>query len=256
MSINILNEFEIENAIVCGSLLAKVMKKIEASLQIGITTYEIDQISEKTMSELGLHSAFKNYIVPGIGAYPTATCLSINEEIVHGIPSRKRILREGDIISVDIGAEYHGIYTDMAATFAIGKISKEAANLIETTKDALEKGIEQTCAGNSIGDVGHAIEIFATNKGMGVVREYVGHGIGTKPHLPPQIPNYGSPGTGPALKEGMALAIEPMLTLGQPETRVLSDRWTVVTQDKSLAAHFEHTVIIIGGRPRVVTKTE
>ncbi|MCX6808729.1 MAG: type I methionyl aminopeptidase [Candidatus Berkelbacteria bacterium] len=250
---NILSSTQIEILKSCGKKLAETLFSIEKDLKPGISTKEIDNKIESKMAELKIRPSFKNYYVHGIGAFPAATCISINDEIVHGIPSKSRILKEGDIVSLDLGAELQGVYTDMAKTYGIGKISDKAKLLICETEKSLAKGIEEAVLGNHLGDVGNAIEKLAKESGLGVIREYVGHGIGTKPHLPPQIPNYGQKGSGPAIKEGMALAIEPMLTLGSEWTKVAKDNWTVHTIDGSLAAHFEHTIIIENGKPVIVT---
>jgi methionyl aminopeptidase len=183
-------------------------------------------------------------------------CISINDEIVHGIPSRDRIVQDGDIVSLDLGAEYEGIFTDMAITLIAGKSDVEKDHLIKVTKEALYQGIEEARIGNTIGDIGAAIERYVIKNDLEVIKDYVGHGIGTKPHMWPQIPNFGKPGSGPKVVEGMALAIEPMTTVGNSSTMVQNNRWTVKTKSGSYAAHFEHTVLIENGKPLIVTECE
>jgi methionyl aminopeptidase len=250
---NILNKEQIEKIKIGGALLARCMDAIEKEVRPGVSTFELNEVCEAEMTKLNIRPSFKNYFVAGIGKYPTAACISVNEEIVHGIPSASRILKEGDIVSVDIGAEYGKVYTDMARTFPVGKISGEAQRLIDTTKRSLEEAIKVVSGNGHIGDIGAKVEEIANIQNLGIVRDYVGHGIGTRPHLPPQIPNYGRVNCGQAIIEGMALAIEPMLTLGDYRTKTLADKWTVVTLDGSLAAHFEHTVVVIDGKPVIVT---
>lgn len=250
---NILDKEQIKLIKICGHKLAKTLSAVVERTVSGADLGELDSFAYDFLIKEGCQSSFKNYHVEGIGDYPTTLCVSVNDEIVHGIPVLGRKIKSGDIVSIDIGAEYKGIYTDMATTVAVGKISRDAKNLIFGTKKSLEIGIGHALAGNHIGDIGASIESFARSNNFGIIRDYVGHGIGTKPHLPPQIPNFGIAGTGANIIEGMALAIEPMLTLGSEKTVVSDDGWTVMTQDGSLAAHFEHTVIIEGGKPIIVT---
>lgn len=250
---NTLTKTEIGRIKIAGVKTARVMNKIKEMVKPYITTQELDKTAEKFFKSEGLKPSFKNYEVSGL-KFPASICVSINDEIVHGIPTEKRFLAEGDIVSIDIGAEYQGIYTDMAVTVPVGKISKEAKKLLKVIEESLYLGIKQAKAGNHIGDIGNVIEDKAKKAGLGVVREYVGHGIGRKPHLRPQIPNFGEKGSLEEIKEGMALAIEPMLTLGSGWTKLHHDGWTVKTEDASLAAHFEHTVIIEDGKPVIITK--
>lgn len=250
---NILSNTQIEDIKVCGKILAITLSKVTSSVKPGISTYELDQIAEKGLLEQGARPSFKGYGV-GKNTFPATLCTSINDEIVHGIPAKTRILNEGDIISIDIGAEFRGVYTDMAVTVGVGKISNTARKLIEVTRKSLKLGITQARDGNTIGDIGHAIQSYVETNGFNVIRDYVGHGIGTKPHLPPQIPNFGDAGEGIPLEQSMALAIEPMVVQGLYGTRTTSDHWTVKTADGSLAAHFEHTVIVTDNEPLVVTE--
>lgn len=251
---NILDESQIKKIKICGQKLAQTLSEIEKHVQPGVVTLDLDELAEKLLLEKKCQPAFKGYYVAGAGHYPATLCVSINDEIVHGLPTKERILKNGDIVSLDIGAGYEGIFTDMAVTLAVGKIDEAASKLLSDTKTALYLGIEQARRGQRIGDIGAAIEKFAKKQKLGLIRDYVGHGIGTKPHLPPQIPNFGEKGTGQEILEGMAMAIEPMLTSGDSETIQESDGWTVQTTDHSLAAHFEHTVIVENGKPVIVTR--
>jgi methionyl aminopeptidase len=217
-------------------------------------TKELDIIAEGELKRLGAESSFKGY-----RGYPATLCVSINDEIVHGIPGN-RVLKEGDIVSLDFGAIYHGFHGDAAVTVPIGEVSHDAKRLIETTRTCLEKGVAAACAGAHLGDVSAAIQRHAESEGYSLVREYTGHGIGRKMHEDPQIPNcteppYGlQPGTGPLLKKGMTLALEPMLNAGGWRTRVADDKWTVLTADGSLSAHFEHTIAVNNTEPEVLTR--
>jgi len=213
----------------------------------GITTKELDTLAEDFIRSKGATPSFKGY-----GDYPASICTSINQEVVHGIPS-KRKLRNGDIISIDIGACYKGYHGDSAWTFAVGEISPKKKELMEHTRESLFKGLEQVKPGNRIGDIGHAIEEHAKKYHLGVVRELVGHGVGTSVHEEPDVPNYGKAGTGPILKEGMVLAIEPMLTLGRRDICILDDDWTIETVDNSPAAHYEHTVVVTKDGVEILT---
>lgn len=251
---SILNADQIKLIKICGRKLAETLDSVSKKVRPGIATLELDKLAEKLLLEKGCKPAFKNYYVAGAGEYPATLCVSINDEIVHGIPTKDRILKKGDIVSLDIGAGYEGIYTDMAVTLPAGEVGEIAKKLLATTEKSLLAGIKQAHTGKQIGDIGAAIQSIAEAEKLGLIRDYVGHGIGTKPHLPPQIPNFGEEGTGPEIVEGMALAIEPMLTSGGYETEIGTDGWTVKTTDHSLSAHFEHTVIIENGRPVVVTK--
>ncbi len=233
-----------------GRIVATVLNELEAAIKPGVTTKELDEIAETTILKLGGVPAFKGY-----GGFPASICTSVNEEVVHGIPG-KRVLKEGDIISIDVGAFYEGYCGDAARTFPVGKISPLAEQLLQVTKEALEKGVAMAKVGNRLTDISHAIQTHVEASGFSVVRQYVGHGIGQKMHEEPQVPNYGLPGRGPRLKAGMALAIEPMVNTGEFPVRTLSDNWTVVTQDGSLSAHFEDTVFITEDGNEVLTAQE
>ncbi len=233
-----------------GRIVAIVLKELEAKIKPGITTKELDVIAETTILKLGGIPAFKGY-----GGFPASICTSVNEEVVHGIPGN-RVLQEGDIISIDAGAFYEGYCGDAARTFAVGEISPVAQKLLKVTKEALDMGIAMAKPGNRLTDIGHAIQTHVELNGFSVVRQFVGHGIGRKMHEEPQVPNFGPPGRGPRLKAGMALAIEPMVNTGHFPVRVLSDNWTVVTEDGSLSAHFEDTVFITEDGYEVLTSQE
>lgn len=233
-----------------GRIVATVLKELEAMIKPGVTTKELDELAESTILKLNGIPAFKGY-----GGFPASICASVNEEVVHGIPG-KRVLQEGDIISIDVGAFYEGYCGDAARTFAVGEISPVASKLLEVTNEALKAGVAMAKTGNRLSDIGHAIQTHVEANGFSVVRQYVGHGIGRKMHEEPQVPNYGPPDRGPRLKAGMALAIEPMVNTGQFPVRTLSDNWTVVTQDGSLSAHFEDTVFITEDGNEVLTVWE
>lgn len=234
-----------------GEMTARVLKKLEPHLKPGVSTKQLDDIAFSEMSSLGVKPAFLGY-----RGYPASICVSINNELVHGIPRAGRILKEGDIASIDLGVICDGFYGDMAATYPIGKVSAAAKRLIEVTKTSLEKAIEQVRPGRRLGDVSHAVQEYAEKQGFSVVRDYVGHGIGRRMHEEPSIPNFGDAGTGPRLVPGMALAIEPMLNQGTWEVTVLPDNWTVVTADGKLCAHFEHTVMVTEKGHEIMTRAE
>ncbi len=232
-----------------GEILAATHDVLRARVQPGVSTFDLDALAEEFIrSHAGAEPAFK-----GLYGFPGSICTSINEEIVHGIPSRKRVLNEGDIVSVDIGVKFEGFYTDSANTLPVGEVTAGTQRLLEVTERALHAGIAAAQAGNHLGDIGAAIEQVVTRAGYSVVRELVGHGIGTGPHEEPQVPNYGKPRRGTKLVPGLTIAIEPMVNVGGPATRTLSDEWTVVTADRSLSAHFEHTVAITVDGPRILT---
>jgi methionyl aminopeptidase len=230
-----------------GSVVAQIHEEVREAAQPGVNLLELDGIAARIIEAGGCTPNFLNY-----HGFPAYTCLSVNEELVHGIPS-KRELQEGDILSLDAGAIYDGWHADAAITFGIGEISTEAARLIEVTERAMWAGIEMSRPGVRLGDLGHAVSQVAEPDGYGVVREYTGHGIGRQMHEDPQVLNYGTPGRGMKLKAGMAICIEPMFNLGSPETRVLDDHWTVVTADGKLSAHWEHTIAITPDGPEVLT---
>jgi methionyl aminopeptidase len=232
-----------------GRIVAGVLARMGELVRPGVTTEDLDAAAEAFIrSHAGATPSFK-----GLYGFPKTLCTSIDREIVHGIPSAKRALTEGSILSVDVGVQLEGLHADSAATLPVGKVSAEAERLLQVTRECLAAGIAAARVGNHIGDIGHAVQQVAEGAGYGVVRELVGHGIGTRFHEEPQVPNYGAPRRGPRLLEGMTLAIEPMITMGNPATRTLPDKWTVVTADGSLSAHFEHTVAITADGPRILT---
>jgi methionyl aminopeptidase len=234
-----------------GRLVGDVLTELSARVAPGITTAELDAIAEKRILAAGATPAFKGY-----HGYPATICSSINEEVIHGIPSGRRELVEGDIISIDVGAVLDGYFGDSAITLPVGKVSEDAARLLRVTEESLYKAIEVVKPGARVSDIGHAVQKHVEAFGFSVVREFVGHGIGQKMHEEPQVPNYGEPGRGPRLSEGMVLAIEPMVNAGKPAVKVLSDGWTAVTRDSSLSAHFEHTVAVTADRPWILTARE
>jgi methionyl aminopeptidase len=241
---------EIEAMAHAGRIVGAVLALLTRETKPGMSTEDLDRIAEGFIrGHPGATPSFK-----GLYGFPKTLCTSINQEIVHGIPSKKRVLREGNIVSVDVGVHYEGMHADSATTIAVGEISPEAMRLLAVTQESLAAGVAAALVGNHVGDIGHAVQTVAEAAGYGVVRELVGHGIGAKFHEEPQVPNYGSPRRGPRLLEGMTIAIEPMITMGDPATRTLPDKWTVVTADGSLSAHFEHTVAITADGPRILTK--
>jgi methionyl aminopeptidase len=232
-----------------GRIVAGTLARIREILRPGMSTEDLDAEAERFIrSHDGATPSFK-----GLYGFPKTLCISIDQEIVHGIPSPRRRLAEGSIVSVDVGVQLEGLHADSATTLPVGKVEPEAERLLMVTQECLGAGIAQARVGNHVGDIGYAVQQVAEEAGYGVVRELVGHGIGVRFHEEPQIPNYGSPKRGPRLLEGMTLAIEPMITVGSPATKTLSDKWTVVTADGSLAAHFEHTVVITANGPRILT---
>jgi methionyl aminopeptidase len=248
MAITIKNDEEIQRMEEAGRVVALVHSRIEPALVPGTTTAELDEIARETLHEAGAVSSFLGY-----HGFPAHICTSVNEEIVHGIPGRRR-LRDGDVISVDVGAILDGFHGDSAWTYPVGMVSEEAAALLRDTEEALYRAIAVATSGNRLGAVGNAVEGFARERGRGVVREYGGHGIGRSMHEDPHVPNLGTPDRGVLLRTGLTLAIEPMLTTGGEETRTLRDGWTVVTRDGSLSAHFEHTVAVTPDGGHVLTK--
>ncbi len=239
---------ELERMRAANALVADVLAALAGIVAPGVTTKDLDGLAEKLVREAGAEPAFKGY-----RGYPCTLCASVNEQVVHGIPSA-RALGEGDIISLDMGVKLNGFYGDSAVTVPVGRVSEEAATLLRVTRESLEKGIAQVRLGGRISDIGHAIQEHVEAHGFSVVREFVGHGIGSALHEEPQIANYGEPGRGPRLAEGMTLAIEPMVNVGRPAVKVLADGWTAVTKDGSLSAHFEHTVAVTRTGPLVLTR--
>jgi methionyl aminopeptidase len=241
---------EIERLARVNELVARVLAELKGMVAPGVTTADLDAVAEQRLGEAGAEPAFKGY-----HGYPATICASVNEQVVHGIPS-KRPLVEGDIISIDMGAKLDGFYGDSAVTVPVGTVTDDAVRLLNVTEAALYKGLEAVRAGARVSDIGAAVQAHVEAHGFSVVREFVGHGIGTKLHEEPQIPNYGPGGRGPRLSEGMVLAIEPMVNLGKAGVKVLGDGWTAVTKDGSLSAHFEHTVVVTGNGCRILTNRE
>lgn len=242
---------EIEKMRRAGRVVAEVLHRLHDVIRPGITTLELDNLAEEWIKARGARPAFKGY-----QGFPGSICTSINEEVVHGIPSADRVLQEGDIISVDVGAVLEGFYADAAVTYPVGAISAGAQRLLDVTSQSLQAGIAAAQAGARLSDISHAVQTVVEAAGFSVVREYVGHGIGQAMHEEPQLPNYGPPGIGPVLREGLTLAIEPMVNMGGYEVETKDDQWTVVTKDGSLSAHFEHTVAITANGPQILTAWE
>jgi methionyl aminopeptidase len=245
--IHIKTPAEIETMRQSNRLVARTLQKLREAVKPGVTTKELDQIAERAIRAGGGEPAFKGY-----RGYPASLCVSINEEVVHGIPD-SRSLREGEIVSMDLGALLNGYYGDAAITVPVGTVSEEATKLLEVSQEALVKGIEQATHGNRLFDISHAIQSWVEAHGLSVVRDYVGHGIGRSLHEDPQVPNFGPPHHGPRLRPGMVLAIEPMINVGTWQVKVLDDGWTVVTADRSLSAHFEHTIAITDGKADILS---
>lgn len=231
-----------------AKVTGEILRNLKGFIKPGMSTMKIDEYIEGYILKHNMKPAFK-----GLYGFPASACISVNEEIVHGIPSKKRILKDGDIVSVDTGTIWKGFNSDAARTYAVGDISPEAKKLIEVTEKSFFAGMEFCKVGFRLSDISHAIQMTAEAGGLGVIREYVGHGVGRNMHEDPQIPNFGKPGKGPRLVEGMVFAIEPMTSLGDYKTEQLSDNWTVVTKDGSLAAHYENTVVITSGEPELLT---
>jgi methionyl aminopeptidase len=240
---------EIDSMAEAGRIVADTLALVASRATPGISTWELDELAEEFIrSHPGARPSFK-----GLYDFPASLCTSINSEIVHGIPSRRRVLKDGDVVSVDCGVCVDGLHADSALTAAVGHVTSSTARLLRVTREALDAGVRQAVVGNHVGDIGHAVQRVAEAAGFSVVRELVGHGIGTSFHEEPQIPNFGKPKRGPRLVVGMTIAIEPMINVGRPEIRTLEDKWTVVTADDSLSAHFEHTVAIQPDGPRILT---
>jgi len=238
---------EIEKMRAANQLVAQVLEELAAMVAPGVSTADLDATAERRVRAAGAEPAFKGY-----RGYPATLCASVNQQVVHGIPNRTP-LKSGDIVSLDMGVKLNGYYGDSAVTVAVGAVQDDVAKLLRVTQEALDKGIAQVKVGGRISDIGHAIQAHVEAHGFSVVREFVGHGIGASLHEEPQIANYGEPGRGPRLAEGMTLAIEPMVNMGKPAVKVLADGWTAVTKDGSLSAHFEHTVAVTKDGPVVLT---
>jgi len=239
-----------------GLLVWKILEEMKGMVRVGVTTHDLEVVAERMILDAGAKPAFKGYYAPSAGSkFPFVLCTSVNDEVVHGMPSQKRILKEGDIVSIDTGVQLEGYFGDSAVTVPVGRVGEQVEKLLEVTRTALELAIEQMRVGNRLFDVCGAVERHVTSNGFSIVREYVGHGIGTSLHEEPQVPNYvDRRNENPRLKEGMVLAIEPMVNAGRPETKVLSDRWTAVTKDGGYAAHFEHAVAVTENGPWVLTR--
>lgn len=231
-----------------GAVLAEVLKALAREVRPGVSTLELDEIARREILRAGARPAFLNY-----RGFPATLCVSVNEEVVHGIPKGDKILRKGDLVSLDLGCIWEGFYADAAVTVGAGQISPEAERLVEVTRGALDAGLETIREGARIGDYSHCVQEYVESRGMSVVREFVGHGIGRNLHENPPVPNFGAAGSGPRLVSGMVLALEPMVNLGGPAVRVLEDGWTAVTADGRLSAHFEHTVVVTEGKPEILT---
>ncbi|HZK24631.1 MAG TPA: type I methionyl aminopeptidase [Oscillospiraceae bacterium] len=245
--ITLKSQREIELMRAAGRVVAEVLQTLEQAIYPGITTAELDKLAEKQIRKAKCQPAFLGY-----QNFPASICTSVNEEVVHGIPSLRK-LKEGDIVSIDVGAVYQGYYGDAAATFAVGEVDEEDLRLLKATRESLLRGIDQALPGNRLTDISHAVQTYVEEKGFSVVRNYVGHGIGNRMHEEPQVPNFGKPGRGPRLQAGMALAIEPMVNSGTWQVETLQDNWTVVTKDRQRSAHFEHTIVITAGAPVIMT---
>jgi methionyl aminopeptidase len=249
LGIYIYNKEQIKHIEEACLIAARVLDEIEKAVDIGVSTYDIDELARSMMQKLGAQPAFLGY-----KGYPAAVCTSINEVIIHGIPHRDVKLKNGDIIGIDIGVSVDGYFGDTARTCVVGSASERAKRLVTATKESLYAGIEQCVEGNRISDISHAVEQHVKRSGFSPVREFVGHGLGRSLHEEPSIPNFGAPGTGPRIKNGMVFAIEPMINEGTHKVEVLEDEWTVVTKDRKLSAHFEHTVSIVEGKAEILTR--
>jgi len=243
------SQMELEKMYRAGQVVWEVLSELRAMVQPGVSTMDLEKVAARRSEERGARSAFKGYM-----GYPCVLCASINEEVVHGIPKAGRKLAEGDIVSLDFGVAVDGYYADAAVTVPVGKVPAEKARLLEVTRDSLDRAIQMVRPGNRLSDISHAVEGWTTQHGFSVVREFVGHGIGTKMHEEPQLPNYGQPGRGPRLEPGMVLAIEPMVNAGSADVEVLEDKWTAVTHDRRPSAHFEHTVAVTSNGPWILTR--
>lgn len=239
---------ELEKMKEAGRISAQALRLAGQAVQPGISTYEIDRIAHEYILSQGAKPSFLGY-----NGFPAAACISIDSQVIHGIPSKKRILKEGEIVSIDLGAVFEGYHGDNAATFAVGTISSEAQRLMDATRESLFEGIKMARAGGRIGDISSAVQRYVEARGYSVVRQFVGHGVGASLHEAPEVPNFGNPGRGVRLLPGMTLAIEPMVNMGVPNVQIMRDGWTVVTADKKLSAHFEHSVAITDGDPFILT---
>ncbi|MCY1032517.1 type I methionyl aminopeptidase [Corallococcus sp. BB11-1] len=232
-----------------GRIVREILDELEKAVAPGVSTWELDALAEQLIAKKGARSAFKGY-----HGFPGVLCASVNQEVVHGIPNRKRRLVAGDLMKLDFGVVYRGFFGDSARTVPVGRVTAEAQALVDATRQSLEKAIQAMQVGNRIGDIGHAVQSHVEARGFSVVRDFVGHGIGRKLHEPPQVPNYGQAGSGLKLRPGMVLAVEPMVNQGTADVEVLEDEWTAVTVDGKLSAHFEHTILISERGPEVLTR--
>lgn len=248
MSVSIKSAREIALMRESGRILAEVHERLEEEIKPGISTYEIDRIGEKMIRSYGCTPSFLNY-----NGYPASICVSVNDEVVHGIPDKKRILKEGDIVSLDAGVIWKGYHSDAARTHAVGKISKEARDLIDATRQSFYEGMKMARSGNHLNDISKAIDDYISSFGYGIVRDLVGHGVGSNLHEDPQIPNFAQRRRGIKLRPGMTLAVEPMINMGGWQVEWLEDDWTVVTKDGSLSAHYENTILVTDGEPEILT---
>lgn len=248
MAVVLKSSQEIEKMRRAGQIVREVLELVRNKVKPGATTYDLEKAAEARLRELGVKAAFKGY-----HGYPCVLCTSVNSEVVHGIPSPKRVLRQGDIVSVDFGAVVDGFYGDSAITVPVGEIGDDAARLLRVTEESLKAGIAAVKPGNTLGDVGAAVQGVVEREGFSVVRDFVGHGIGSQMHEDPQVPNFGQRGQGLRLKPGMVIAIEPMVNAGKPDVMVLEDGWTAVAKDGSMSAHFEHTVAVTADGARILT---
>lgn len=256
MEIFLKTEDEIELMRKANQLVGSTLAHLARYIKPGVSTLQLDKIAEEYIRDHGATPTFKHFPNPFGGPFPGSICTSVNAIVVHGIPSAKTILKDGDIISIDCGTLLDGFNGDSAYTFCVGEVSAEVRQLLKATKEALYKGIEQAVSGNHVGDISHAVQSHCEARGYGVVRELTGHGIGRKMHEPPQVPNYGNRGSGPQLKAGMCIAIEPMITMGLRNVVLLPDRWSVFARDGKPAAHFEHTIAIRKGKAEILSTFE
>jgi len=243
------NKWEIEILRKANTIVMEILLSFKERVRPGVSTFEFEELALELCEKKGVKPAFKGY-----RGYPYAVCVSVNEVIVHGMPKKEKILKEGDIVSFDFGVVYEGYVGDAALTVGVGEISEKAKKLLKVTEEALYKGIEKAHFGNRIGDISYAIQKHVESNGFNVIREFVGHGVGRQLHEPPEVPNFGKPGKGPKIEIGMVLAIEPMVSAGSPEVEILEDGWTAVTKDRSLAAHFEHSVAITPQGPEILSR--
>ncbi len=246
---------EIERIRESGRIVAEVLQTLREFVRPGITTWALNKKAEEVIRKRKARAAFKGYRPSfGSGAYPAALCISVNEEVIHGIPSPRRVIKEGDIVSMDVGVCYRGYYGDGATTVAVGEVEGRVRELLKVTEEALYRGIEAARVGNRVGDISFAVQSHVESHGFSVIKEFVGHGVGKEIHEEPPVPNFGESGQGPLLKEGMTIAIEPMVAMGSGEVKIKEDGWTAVTVDGSWTAHFEHTIAVLDEGPRVLTE--